>query len=144
MQKFRYLSHTADIEFVGYGSTLKKGIENSALALLNIMLDIKEISNNKSGDSYITIKESAQSRENLVWFTLQDILSKIDEKKINAFRFDVQKITEKNSEIKLTGRIVYKKIKSDNSLLSVKAVTPHDLSVKKEKGIFSVHVVVDV
>ncbi len=144
MQKFRYVSHTADMAFIGYGSTFKRAIENSALALLSTMLDIKEISKDKSLDAKIKIKETAATKEELVWFTLQDMLSKVDSRKINAFRFDVIKISEVSGKNKLEGNLIYKKTKKDNSLLSVKAVTPHDLKVEKNKGIYSIHVVVDV
>jgi SHS2 domain-containing protein len=144
MQKFRYVPHTADMAFIGYGSTFKKAIENSALALLNIMLDIKSISKGRSGEAKINIRESAETHEDLVWFTLQDILSKIDEKKLNALRFDVTSLSEGNKGFRLEGELICKKTKGDNSLISVKAVTPHGLKVRKEKGMYSIHVVVDV
>ena len=119
-------------------------MENCALALLNVMLDIKSISKEKSTEASIKIRESAATEEELVWFTLQDILSRIDSRKLSAFRFDVISIREKGKKFWLDGKLIYKKSKTDNSLLSVKAVTPHDLSVKKHSGIYSIHVVVDV
>lgn len=144
MQKFRYLPHTADMAFVSYGSTFRMALGNSALALLNIMLDLKAISKDRGTEAGIKIKESAPNKEELVWFTLQSILSKIDAKKINAYRFDVSRISERNGRHFLEGRLLYRKTKSDYSLLSVKAVTPHGLKIDKRQGIYSINVVVDV
>ncbi len=144
MQRFRYVSHTADMAFIGYGSTLRMALENSSLALLNIMLDIRSISKDKAKDGSVTIKEEAQTHEELAWYTLQDVLSKIDSRKLNAFRFDITSIKEKGNKFRLQGKLIYKKSKADHSLLSVKAVTPHDLTVKKQNGIYAIHVVVDV
>ena len=144
MQKYRYVSHTADMAFIGYGSTLRMAVQNSALALLNVMLDLRSIEKDKSKEAGIAINELAADKEELVWFTLQDVLSKVDSKKLNALRLDSIKIKEGPKGIRLSAKLVYKKSKKDNSLLSVKAVTPHDLTVRKEHGIYSVHVVVDV
>lgn len=144
MQKFRYFSHTADMAFAGYGSTFKRALENSALALLNIMLDVKSISKDNGKEASIKINESAATQEELVWFTLQDMLSKIDSRKINAFRLDATRIKNADGKFGFEGKLLYKKSKSDYSLLSVKAVTPHDLAVKKQNGIYSIYVVVDV
>ncbi|MFP3279246.1 MAG: archease, partial [Candidatus Micrarchaeota archaeon] len=65
--RFRYLPHTADIRFVSYGDTFKEAFENAARALLNIMLDTKRISRENSKVGSITIKESARTKEDLVW-----------------------------------------------------------------------------
>ena len=144
MRKFRYVSHTADIAFVAYGSTLNMAIRNSALALISTMLDVKAIEKSKGSAASVPINELAASAEELVWFTLQDILSKIDSKKISAFKLEISKISETKKGFSLRGRLLYKKQPKDYSLLSVKAVTPHDLTVKKEQGVYSVHVVIDV
>ena len=144
MRKFSYLPHTADIAFVGYGPTLKKALENSATALLNVMLDLKSVSKVKAAEASVHINESADSKENLVWFTLQDILSKVDTIKLNALRFEVTRLSQGPKGLKLNGRLVYKKSKADNSLLSVKAITPHDLRVEKNDGVYAIHVVIDV
>lgn len=144
MRKFSYVSHTADMAFIAYGSTLNMAIRNSALALISTMLDVKAIEKSKGSIAIHPIIESATNAEELVWFTLQDILSAIDSKKISAFKLEILKMSQTNKGFSLRGRLLYKKQPNDYSLLSVKAVTPHDLTVKKEQGIYRVHVVVDV
>ncbi len=143
MEKFRYLPHTGDMQFRAQGKTFSRAVENAALALLNIMLDIKRVKKARGGKVFITIKEAADDRQELVWFTLQDILSKVDSKQLSAFSFEVVSLKE-NERLRLTGRLHCKKTKENCALFSVKAVTPHDLTVEKGRGVWSIHVVVDV
>jgi len=139
--KFRYLPHTADIRFFSYGNTFKEAFENAALALLNIMLDTKRISRENSKVGSVIIKESARTKEDLVWYTLQDILSKVDEKSLKAFDFKITNLDE--AKLKLSGKLFFKDVDKDYSLLEVKAITPHDLKVEKAEK-WRIHVLVDV
>lgn len=143
MAKFRYLPHTADMRFRSYGTDFRHSLENAALALLNTMLDIKGINADKSKESRIIIRESADTEEELAWFTLQDILSKVDSRKLNAYSFKINSI-ERKKRMKLSGVLHRKLSKKDFSMLSVKAVTPHDLKVERKNGITSIQVVIDV
>lgn len=140
--RFRYLPHTADIKFVAYGDTFKDALENAAGAMLNIMLDTKRVKEEKARVESIAISEKGGTLEELVWFTLQDILSKADEKALNAFEFKINKLDDK--KLKLSGRLFFKDTKKDYHLLEVKAVTPHDLKVEKKKGRWRIFVLVDV
>ena len=141
---FRYLSHTADVEFVAYGKNLKEAVENAALALLNVALDIKKITDSRAPRRSITISEKADSIENLVWFVLQDINSKRASGYLNAYGFKVDKISRTKNGLGLKGRLLHKKISGDHTVLDVKAVTPHDLMVTTGKGRCSIRVTLDV
>ncbi len=143
--RFRYLPHTADASFIAYGKSEKSLINNAALALLELMLDIKLIKKSKSKSSHVRISESADSLEDLVWFTLQKVLSTIDAEKLNAYSFRVVALKrQKNGKFHITAKLFTKKINGDFALLSVKAVTPHNLSVKKTSSGYSATIVVDV
>ena len=141
--KFRYLSHTADVELVGYGKDVKEAIENSALAMLSVALDVKKIERSKGPENSIVIKEKADKIENLIWFVLQDILSKKEALGLSTFRFKVDALKEEGA-FSLRGRLFYKKLKENYALLDVKAVTPHDLKVIKNMGGYSIDVTLDV
>lgn len=144
MQKFRYLPHTADMRFRAYGSSFKDAMENAALALLNIMLDIRKIGAEGKKARAVRISERAQSEEDLVWFTLQDILSKVDAAKLNAYQFKVKSISREKGRVTLEGSLICSRSEEDNALLSVKAVTPHDLRISRKAGLIAIDVVVDV
>ncbi|MCL4364746.1 archease [Candidatus Marsarchaeota archaeon] len=143
MRRFRYLPHTADMEFRAYGKCFSEALENASFALLNIMVDLKRVGRDGSAEGFIAIGESARSEKDMAWFVLQDILSKVDSLHLNALRFNVTSLTGKD-RIRLKGRLVFKKTGEDYSLLQVKAVTPHDLYVKRKNGMVSINVVVDV
>ncbi len=142
--KFRYLSHTADIEFLAYGKDTKSAIENAALALLSIMLDVRKIKAARAKTSSIRIVEHAETIENLVWFVLQDVLSKRASEYLNAYAFEVDRLIKSGSKFKLSGRLLHKNLEGDHTILDVKAVTPHDLKVFKTKTGCSITVTVDV
>ncbi len=143
-KQFRYLSHTADAAFVARGSSFKAALENSALALINLMLDIDRVRRLRGRVRTARINEKASTREDLVWFLLQDILSRIDERKLNAFKFKINQIKESEGACKASGCIFYKESGIDSSLMSVKAVTPHGLRIGKRGKNYAIRVVVDV
>jgi SHS2 domain-containing protein len=144
-RRYRYLPHTADVEFAAYGNTMASALSNSCEALLNVMLDLKKIKKGSDASGMIRIKESASSPEDLVWFVLQDVLTKIDDKKLLAYALNVKTLKKSNAgRLSVECELIYKKRKEDLFLLEVKAVTPHGLSVTKSKKGYEVRVVVDV
>jgi SHS2 domain-containing protein len=92
----------------------------------------------------VPILETANTQEELVWFTLQDILSRIDTRKLNAYAFRISGIRPKGKTLQLTGTLMCKGSGEDNALLSVKAVTPNDLFVRRDGRRCAIQVVVDV
>ena len=144
MQKFRYLPHTADMRFRAYGSSPKAAFDNAALALLNIMLDIGKIRSKAKETMTVRISQRAKTEEDLVWFTLQDILSKVDAKKLNAYEFKTKSIRKSRGAIVLEGTLACSRSREDNALLSVKAVTPHELRIRRKAGLTVIDVTVDV
>lgn len=144
-EKYRYLPHTADIAFVAYGKSVEDAIQNSAEALLNVMLDLKKVRGARGRKERVSINESAGSLDNLVWYTLQRILTRVDERKLNAYSFEVRKVV-RGERFKLSGSLLYKKLEDgkDNFLLEVKAVTPQGLAFTKVKSGYEVRVLLDV
>jgi SHS2 domain-containing protein len=144
MRAFRYLPHTADMRFRAYGKGFREALENAGLALLSIMLDVKRIGKLPGKEGRISITESADTEEELVWFTLQDMLSKIDSSKVSAYALRISRLESSGGRLRLSGRVLYKRTKADYSMLSVKAVTPHGLEISRRNGSCSIQVVVDV
>ncbi len=144
MRKFKYLPHTADAAFIGFGKDFGEAIENAALAMLNIRFDLKSIEADKGQTKSITIMEQADTRENLAWYALQDILSKVDSKSLSAFKFTVIRLSvSKDGRLTLAGKLFYKLTRKDHTLTDVKAVTPHEFKVEHKKD-WRIRVVVDI
>ena len=147
MMRFRFLPHTADMAFIGYGKSFREALENAALALLSIRMDAKKIRRGKGKSAAMPVTAAAHGYEDLVWYSLQDILSKVDARSLPAYGFRVKELEEgKGGLVKMRGEILYKRAKegADYYLLDVKAVTPHELYVKKRGGRYAIHVVVDI
>jgi SHS2 domain-containing protein len=143
-RKFEYLPHTADMAFVAYGKDVRQALENAAEALLGIMLDTKRIKKAGGRPRSVAVKETSSSIENLVWYTLQKIVSTVDEKKLNAYKFSVKKLARRGGKYLVSGDLRYKSLKRDSFLLEVKAVTPYTLEIKEGTGGCSIRVLVDV
>ncbi len=143
-KRFRYVPHTADASFIAYGKDMAELIENAAYAMLCLMFDVKKIESVKKPAKAIRISEHAHTPENLLWFTLQDILSKIDIHSVKAFIFRVSSLKTMPHEMTLNGALYHKEAGLDAVLLGIKAVTPHGMKIKKTKNGYSVKVVVDI
>jgi SHS2 domain-containing protein len=79
-----------------------------------------------------------------VWYTLQGILSKADELSLHAYAFRVAKLEERKDTLRLSGFLLYKNVGDKFSLMDIKAITPHELSVINKNGRFEITVVADV
>ncbi|MDE1873691.1 MAG: archease [Candidatus Micrarchaeota archaeon] len=142
--RFKYMPHTADVEFIAYGRSFKGLLENAALAMLGVMFDAGKIRRDAAKARTARITERATNEEDMLWFALQKIVSKVDEKKLNAFGFKVNMISKSAAGMVLHGCIFYKRTKRYAALLDVKGVTPHGLKISRGKNGYSARVTVDV
>lgn len=146
--KYKYISHTADIEFNAYGDSLAQLFKNSELALFNSIGDIKKIKKQKSAIKLIRIREYAQNIEDLLWQVLQSSLSVLDAK--NQFGYGIKKIKinfRKNQRAKTYCAYLIinsKKRNSKYSNLEVKGISKYDLKIVKKNNNFISSVVADV
>lgn len=141
MRKFRYIPHTADIAFEAYGSTAGEALENAALAMFGIMFDEKRLAKLEARERSFRISESAKSDDDAAWFTLQAILSKIQVGNLCPTSFKVSSFKKSSVKGTLTCKLADP---SEYGLLEVKAVTPHELSVKNKSGVVQIKTVVDI
>ena len=141
---FRYLPHTADVAFVASGKDFKGVVENSADAMFNLMFEMKKLKASKAKTKTIRIHESANNRQDLAWFVLQEIVSKVDQRGVQALKFKVNSITEAKGRVKLRGCIFYKKQKEYLALFDVKAVTPSEFRLARKNGKWSIRAILDV
>ncbi|MGC8538334.1 MAG: archease [Candidatus Micrarchaeia archaeon] len=143
-RKFIYVPHTAEMKFIAYGKSERQAIENSALAMLNIMFDIEKIRRAKSVAKAVSIRSKAYSPADLVWHTLQKILTIVDEKELKPYSFKVFGIKSVGKVLALKGKLFYKSTDVECYRTEIKAVTPYALQVVYKKGVWRISVVVDV
>ena len=141
---FRYVSHTADVAFIAYGSTPAELISNSLYAMFGIMYDAKKLGTSMSPRRSIRLSVSANDMEELLWASLQKALS------LSAARFlfpyRVVSSTSSRRGKKISFRAVMDAVEKSEAaaLFEVKGVSRYSLKITESNGVLSSKVVLDV
>ncbi|MEK6844628.1 MAG: archease [Nanoarchaeota archaeon] len=136
-KKFKFLEHTADIKFQAFGNSLKKVFENSALALFNIVYDLK-IKDKKKFKIYA----KGRDLESLMYNFLEEILVLIDSKNFLPSKIINFKLDKKN--LKIRAEIIGDDAKNYNISEHVKAITYNEMFIKKIRGRWVSQIVLDI
>lgn len=140
MPKFKFLEHTADVQFEAYGSDLKELFGNCALALSEVMADTKKIEPKKK----ISLGLKNKNREELLFDFLSQIIFYKDAEQLVFSKFKVE-IKEKEGIYCLKADLVGEKINPEKHSLrdDAKAITWHHFQIEKNKE-WKARVIVDV
>jgi len=142
---FRYLEHTADVYYEAYGYTFKDAFNNAILALLNTVTGGKG-GKERPNNIIHEFTNCAIDLEELVVYTLSDILSYMDSNEIVFYDSDVvyYKTKEESKDHKYHIKaILYGN--NDRPKESVKAVTFHMLKIYKDNDkVWHIKVLLDV
>jgi len=139
MERYRFLEHTADVLFEAYGSTFEAALENAAEAMFGVMSHTDKLKEERS----FKVAEHADSLENLVVFTLSEILSESEIQKVLPKRFKVESIAQKDGEFVLNGEVFGGEWEGKKVKTEIKAVTHHLLKVEKNDRV-SIRVLLDI
>lgn len=138
--KYEYFDVTADIGFRAYGETLDEAFGNAALAMFEVMTDTSRIKPLIKRD----IQLESEDEHALLYDWLSELLFIHDYEGLVFSQFGV-KITPGDSN----GFVLYSKIWGEKFEQSnhevrdeVKAVTFHQMEIKKEKG-YMLQVILD-
>lgn len=144
-KNYRYISHTADVSFFAYGKNYSECFKNSAEAMFNLIFNLKLLKNKKIKSYEIVIVDAAKTKEDLLWFFLQDIISKIYSENISIYKVKKIKIKKQLNSFGIFATLYYyKNFDYDNFLMDVKAVTPHNLIISKYKDGLRSRVILDI
>jgi SHS2 domain-containing protein len=131
-KKYRFLEHTADIMFEAYGKSYSEALESAAHAMFSVF--------GPAGESErATFSVSAHNIEELTVQSLADMLAYMDTGEIVFSRASVLSFDAKSNSLQIEA-FGEKKRPRD----SVKAVTYHQLLVKKDKEGWTIRVLLDV
>jgi len=138
--KFKFISHTADIKFQAFGNSLEDCFKNASYALINIMFRVKI--KNKEGKKFFV---KGKDLESLLYNFLEEFLFLIDSE--NFILGKIEKIRIIGNEEK--GYVLNAEISGDNvkdykTEGDIKAITYHEMFVKKENTKYVCQVIVDV
>ncbi|MEM0106960.1 MAG: archease [Candidatus Micrarchaeaceae archaeon] len=143
MLHYRYKNHTADIEFNAYGKSINELFDSSALALFNIVAYSSKLKKSKSEGKSMVLHVHAKNYEELLWRSLQLLLSTADAKRI-FFYGSSTKVKKGKSGFSATIKAYYKPGSYEYAKLEAKGISKYMLYIKRAKGRFASNVVVDV
>lgn len=140
---YRYVSHTADVEFIAAGRDMPELFRNAALALFNISADTKALEEKGGRATSFVVNVSATDYESLLWKALQYCLSMADIKDVFCYGMTRPVIrTGKKTTFKA---VAYCRKREERfSKLEAKGVSKYLLSVSRKRGTLTAKVVVDV
>jgi SHS2 domain-containing protein len=138
--KYKFIEHTADVEFEAYGKSLEEVFSNCADAF------VKSISNEKILKNKIkTFEVEGNDLENLLYNFLEEFLILFDSE-----NFILSKILKiEIGELEKGGWKLEVKFEGDDAenyeiISHVKAVTYNSMFVRKENNLWKAHVVLDI
>lgn len=127
MNSYESIDHTADVGIRAFGKTLEELFRNAALGMFDIIADLQTVGTGESAKVHL----EAEDVEGLYLLWHQELLfrSSVDGVVYKLFRFD------EISETKLSATVDGEKFNPDRQVLKkeVKAITYHELKVKKTK-----------
>ena len=138
---YELLEHTADIRIMVKGAELKDLFANAARAMFDIISDQRpKTTDQRLKNKKFTIKQKAESLDELFVNWLNDLLSLSSAKELIFSDFKIKKINEKEIEAQVSGRPA-----ADYEInTEIKAATYHQLRIEKKKAGWEAEVVLDV
>jgi SHS2 domain-containing protein len=136
--EFELLDHPADIGFRAYGASVEELFANCARALVSIILDPSNIRSAQN----VLLSAEGSDYESLLVNWLNEVLYYVDGKRIALGAFDISKLTETCIECTATGEP--RDPQKHPPRLGVKAVTYHQLKVRRTENGWIAEVYVDV
>jgi len=139
--RYEIIDHTADIGIKAKGVTLEELFTNAAYGMFDLMV-LRPKKPDSAGVLHKNITINSVDKEHLLVKWLQELLYLFDRDGIIplSYKFISLNDTELGSNVE-----VYK-IESETIQLKhqIKAVTHHDIKIKKADGLFEVTVIFDV
>jgi SHS2 domain-containing protein len=132
--RYEILDHTADLKIRAYGASLEELFNNILIAIAEAIkpeiLDSKFLAKE--------IKIQSPNLENLLIDFLSEVIYQSDLNDSVYTKAEFKKLTEKEIEGKIFGQKI-RKVESE-----IKAVTWHDLEIKKENNLWQATIVFDI
>ena len=138
MKKFEYLSHTADIKFKAYGKNIEEAFINSAEALKEAMTKDKISAKTRKG-----IGIMGDDMESLLYNFLEEVIFLLDSENFIISKVENIIISEENG-FSLKCDFLGDHSENYDFTEHVKAITYHEMKIKKSKEGCEITVVLDV
>jgi SHS2 domain-containing protein len=137
--KYRFIDHTADIAIKFFGKTIEELFINSALSLSEIIFNRKHDKAIEKSEK-IFLRFSAEELTVLYIDFLREILYQINQNFRYFYKFEIRKLSTNELRVEC----YYSSLNIDDIALEIKAVTYHNVEIKKEKDEYSALVTFDI
>ncbi|MDR1721766.1 MAG: archease [Methanobrevibacter sp.] len=140
--KYEYFDVTADIGFYSFGNTLEEAFENAALAMFNVITDVKKVKAVESRE----ISIESEDEVSLLYDWLEELLFIHEVDFLLLSDFKIISIVNEDNSLKLESIV-----KGDNidwafheRKSEVKAITFHQMEVNEIEGKYQVKAILDL
>jgi SHS2 domain-containing protein len=141
--RFKFVDHTADIEFIAYGRTEAALFTNALTALFETVADTKALRKAKTKTVRLKIDEKAEKLDELLWYTMQYALSYAESKGVFGYDVASMVVKEKDGVFSCRAEVHAKHKRDEYSRLAAKGIARYEMDVKKGK-VMEARVVIDV
>lgn len=137
-KRFEILDHTADIGLIVFGEDLKTLFENAGEAFFHLITDLRRVRENEER----RIELKGESLERLMVDWLNELLYLHDVESLLFRKFEIEAVGEEGLKAKVKGEPFQAGIHVIKA--GVKAVTHHQIQVKRESGGWRAQVILDL
>jgi SHS2 domain-containing protein len=138
MKRFEVLDHTADIGLIVYGEDLKTLFENAGEAFFHLITDLKKV--RRRVEKRIEIRGEDLERLMVDW--LSELLYLHDVENLLFKGFKVESVGEGGLKARVKGEPFQEGVHVIKT--GVKAVTYHQIEVRKENGRWRAQIIFDL
>jgi len=139
---YEFLEHMADAYIAAYGKDLAEAFENAAVALFDVMTDVENVK--PEIEDFVEV--SAEDEYALLYNWLEALLVKADVNGMLYSKFKILKLGKENGSFRLEAKIWGEKFNPEKHVqkVGVKAVTYHQMEIKKERDKAVVKFILDI
>ncbi len=141
-KRFEFLEHTADAYVATYGRSLAEAFENAALAMFEVMTDVKEVSPIIED----SVEVEAEDEKALLYSWLEALLVKFDTKGVMYSKFRILSLGKSPGGLALKAKAWGESFDPKRHLqkVGVKAVTYHRMQIINEKDKVTLKFILDI
>ena len=141
-KNFKFLEHMADAYIAAYGKDLAEAFENAAAAMFEVMTDIKKVK--PEVEDYVEVE--AADEYALLYNWLEELLVKSEINEMLYSKFEISELARTADGFRLKAKIWGEKFNPEKhpQKVGVKAVTYHQMEIRKEPGKTTVKFILDI
>jgi SHS2 domain-containing protein len=137
-QEYEYIDHTGDLGFRAYGKTREALFAHAARALFEVLVSPETV---EAKEERVVVVEAAALDELMVSW-LAELVYLFDTEGLLLKEFEIKRLTEKHLDASVWGEPLDPRRHEVKT--GIKAVTYHQLYVKKENGTWETQVILDL